>query len=133
MVRVSEQVFATGAVNISAPISDAAARHENRENSRVSGVFALDVIDYVDTITSNLLTLAECSDLRAATWVKALLETEMRNCISEGDGLRAEFLQACVLVATDRLRQASADALANAPVPFELTPAGLAAIQDGGQ
>lgn len=129
MVRVSEQVFATGAANISAPISDATAPAE----SQVNAVFHLDVIDYVDRITSNLRTLVELSDLKAATWVKALLDTEMRNCISEGDGLRAEFLQACVLVATDRLRQASAEAVANAPVPFELTPAGLAAIQDGGR
>lgn len=129
MVRVSEQVFATGAANISAPISYATAPAE----SQVNAVFHLDVIDYVDRITSNLRTLVELSDLKAATWVKALLDTEMRNCISEGDGLRAEFLQACVLVATDRLRQASAEAVANAPVPFELTPAGLAAIQDGGR
>lgn len=128
MVRVSDQVFATGAANISAPISDATAPAE----SQVNAVFHLDVIDYVDTITSNLRTLVELSDLKAATWVKALLDTEMRNSISEGDALRAEFLQACVLVATDRLRQASAEAVANAPVPFELTPAGLAAIQDGG-
>lgn len=128
MVRVSDQVFATGAANISAPISYATAPAE----SQVNGVFHLDVIDYVDRITGNLMALTEGNELRSATWVKALLDTEMRTCLREGDGLRAEFLQACLLIATDRLRAAADEAAANRPVPFALTAAGVAAIQDGG-
>lgn len=99
---------------------------------RESGVKTLPWYSFAEAVCANLLPLTNGNKMRAYAIAQAVIRNELADARRQGDQRYAAMLFLALHLVERAADDEASRIVADRPVPYELTPAGLAAIVNGG-